>query len=222
MTDQGAGGDMPLAEAIRLRVILREVPAGAVVPEGPLSEALGVSRTPVREALSELAGEGLLRYERNRGYSTPVFALQDVRDFFEAAGLVYPAVFAAAARKRLPEDLARMGGQLDALARLGELDRYPARVARYRGFMLAVAEASRSRFHPPVMRGLVDAHVMLRIDFAMGADAATREAEMHRNLAVYREIFEAIDGGAADAAADLARSRLDASRDFILSEILGG
>lgn len=225
MTDAQTGAGPPedtaLADAIRLRVILRDIAAGAIVEESVVADALRVSRTPVREALSELAGEGLLQYERNRGYRTPLFALQDMRDFFDTAGAVYPVVFAAAARKRSPEDIARMAGHLDALGGLARLEDYRERVSRYRAFMLGIARATRNRFHLPVMRGLVDAHVMLRVDFASAADAATRESEMHRNLAVYQEIFDAIESGDGDHAATLARRRLDASRAFITDEILG-
>jgi len=63
--------------------------------------------------------------------------------------------------------------------------------------------------------------VMLRVDFASAADAAIRESEMHRNLAVYRAIYDAIESGDGDHAATLAQRRLDASRAFITNEILG-
>mgnify|MGYP006286353539 FL=1 len=216
----GADAGAPV-EAIRLHIILRDIPAGAIVQEGALADSLGLSRTPIREALSVLAGEGVLAYERNRGYRTPLYAVQDMRDFFDAAGALYPAVFSTAARRRLGEDLAAMSKTLEAAAALDRLDDYRERVGLYRCFMLGVARASRNRFHLTAMRGLVDAHVMLRIDFASAADDETRRAEMHRNLAVYRQILDVIESGDAEAAATLARDRLKASREFIMGEILG-
>ena len=48
-------------------IVTMELPAGAAVSESMLAKQLGVSRTPVREALQRLAREGLVRVLPRRG-----------------------------------------------------------------------------------------------------------------------------------------------------------
>jgi DNA-binding GntR family transcriptional regulator len=66
------------------------------VVEKDLTEQLGVSRTPVREALSRLASEGFLVATRH-GYKIPVFTPEDVEDLFEVRLLLEPAAARQAA-----------------------------------------------------------------------------------------------------------------------------
>ncbi len=55
---------------------------GAKLAEIHLAKQLGVSRTPVRLALGELAREGILDYEPNRGFVAKGFTIKDVMDAF--------------------------------------------------------------------------------------------------------------------------------------------
>ncbi|MDA0312707.1 MAG: GntR family transcriptional regulator [Gemmatimonadetes bacterium] len=57
--------------AIRARILGGEMPPGEFVREQDVSEALGVSRTPVREALGRLASEGFLERIPHRGFRVP-------------------------------------------------------------------------------------------------------------------------------------------------------
>ena len=52
---------------IRAQILSGERAGGDWLREGDLAESIGVSRTPVREALRRLTAEGLVRHERNRG-----------------------------------------------------------------------------------------------------------------------------------------------------------
>jgi GntR family transcriptional regulator of vanillate catabolism len=61
---------------------------GQRVAEIPLSERLGVSRTPVRHALAVLANEGLLVAAGARGYVVRAFTLKDILDAIEVRGLL--------------------------------------------------------------------------------------------------------------------------------------
>lgn len=53
--------------ALRERILNGEIGLGERLVEGRLSEELGVSRMPVREALRELAAEGIVTIEPRRG-----------------------------------------------------------------------------------------------------------------------------------------------------------
>jgi DNA-binding GntR family transcriptional regulator len=77
----------PLTElvvsALRERILSGGMPPGERLVEGKLSEELGVSRMPVREALRQLAAEGLVTIEPRRGASVTSFSPQQMRELVE-------------------------------------------------------------------------------------------------------------------------------------------
>jgi GntR family transcriptional regulator of vanillate catabolism len=80
-----------LSEAIvRLReMVLRgELVPGQRVAEAPVAEQLGMSRTPVRQALPLLAQEGLLIEHGTRGYVVRAFTPRDVLDAIDIRGVL--------------------------------------------------------------------------------------------------------------------------------------
>jgi DNA-binding GntR family transcriptional regulator len=81
-------------------------PNGRII-EKQLTDALGVSRTPVREALSWLASEGLL-VSTQHGYKVPEFSLNDVLYLFEVRMLLEPAAARQAAENSSTAGLAEM------------------------------------------------------------------------------------------------------------------
>jgi DNA-binding GntR family transcriptional regulator len=76
--------------ALRERLRSGAIAAGEALQEVPLAEQLGVSRTPVREAMARLASEGLLASER-RSFTVPALSLADVDDIYELRFLLEPA-----------------------------------------------------------------------------------------------------------------------------------
>jgi len=81
--------------------------AGRVYPMQVLAEQLGVSRTPVREALLQLQERSLIRMERNHGVRILPRTVDDLADVFQIRRwLEVPATEAAAARLRAEDDVA--------------------------------------------------------------------------------------------------------------------
>jgi DNA-binding GntR family transcriptional regulator len=62
------------------------LPPGQRLEEERLSKALGVSRTPLREALSKLATEGLVEAVPRRGFRVPKLSAERVRDLYPVIG----------------------------------------------------------------------------------------------------------------------------------------
>ena len=82
---QIARSTLPEAAAERLRTLIieGELAPGARLNERELSERLGVSRTPLREAFRMLAADGLLVQLPNRGAQVVALSPDDVRHAFE-------------------------------------------------------------------------------------------------------------------------------------------
>ena len=97
-TTSGAVGSAALAERVH-QFLMDEIVEGRLAPgatlrEASIGELLGVSRTPVREALRELAELGLVRIEVNRSYRVAELDLA----YLAQAGELYAEVFGLAAR----------------------------------------------------------------------------------------------------------------------------
>jgi len=73
---------------IREMILRGELGPGERVAEAPLAELLGMSRTPVRQALPVLAQEGLLAEHQTRGYVVRGFSTADVLDAIDLRGVL--------------------------------------------------------------------------------------------------------------------------------------
>ena len=139
--------DRPLALSDRvyhtLHQLLREgrMGAGERLREVPLAAQLGVSRTPIREALARLASEGLVTVE-GRSYVSRGVSSDDVEDIYELRFLLEPtAIRQAAATARDPKahaPLAAAVRECAAADRAGDGDAFMAGNARFRSVWLGM------------------------------------------------------------------------------------
>ncbi|MCA9832992.1 MAG: GntR family transcriptional regulator [Thermomicrobiales bacterium] len=68
---------------LRDRILSQELSAGEKLSDLRLSSELGVSRTPIREALHQLAQDGVVVAEPNRGFFVATFTKRDLEEIFE-------------------------------------------------------------------------------------------------------------------------------------------
>src|SRR3979409_2159204 len=71
---------------LRDHIVDGNIPDGGRVPERQLCEMLGISRTPLREALKVLAAEGLVELLPNRGARVRQLSQADLGDLFDIMG----------------------------------------------------------------------------------------------------------------------------------------
>lgn len=75
-----------LTERLRNMIVEGVLVSGEKVPERELCEKLGVSRTPMREALKVLAAENLISLEPNRGARVRTLTVEDLEEVFPVLG----------------------------------------------------------------------------------------------------------------------------------------
>src|SRR5690606_25000712 len=73
---------LEVADRLRTMIQSRELKAGEWIDEVRLTQELGISRTPLREALKVLVAEGLLRLEPRRGCFVNELSARDLDDIF--------------------------------------------------------------------------------------------------------------------------------------------
>jgi len=118
-----------LEVADRLRGMIRShaLGAGAWIDEAALTVQLGISRTPLREALKVLATEGLVRLEPGRGCFVSELTVADLEQIFPLMAMLEGRCAYEAALKASAADLRAMEPwhrALQAHARAGRIDAY--------------------------------------------------------------------------------------------------
>jgi DNA-binding GntR family transcriptional regulator len=188
--------------AIRERITNGSLPRGGRVHQEDLALELGVSRTPVREALRRLAAEGLVEMRTNRGARVADVEQGAMRGAYEARLVVEPGAARLAAGRRPAEPLARMRAAV--AAQRGAVRSVQRSFSANREFHLALVAASGNEF----LIQLVERLWVARI----GATIYERQVEtQERMLLDVREhelILEAIEAGDGRRAESLTRRHL--------------
>jgi len=195
-----------------LRAHLRDgaIQAGQPLQEVQLATQLGVSRTPVREALARLASEGLL-VSGGRSYMVPELTLADVDDIYEVRFLIEPpATRRVAERTADPEVRAPIEAALAearAAHRAGDATAFRESHVHFRSAWLALVP---NRRLVKVIEQYADHMQRIR---ALTLDDPDIRAIV---LAGFERLIEALRAGDADAAATAMHAHLvEAKRAFV-------
>ena len=102
---------------IRMRELIldRKISAGSTLLEGKIADELGISRTPMREALGRLAGEGLLVRRDARSYSVRSVGTKEYFDSMRTRELLECEAIALAINRIDEADLVSLAAEVDAL-----------------------------------------------------------------------------------------------------------
>jgi DNA-binding GntR family transcriptional regulator len=164
--------------------------SGAFAPRTHLKEAelaarIGISRTPVRDALRRLAGEGLVAMERDRGTYVAEFSREEIAEIFALrAGLEGYAAARAARRITAAQltRLERLAGEMEAQARREE--RFTRFATLNNEFHLTVLEAAGSPRLANLLVPLVNIPIVLlkHYNWQPGRVDIARSNHDHREL----------------------------------------
>jgi DNA-binding GntR family transcriptional regulator len=195
---------------VRDRILLGEIERGARLRQEALSAELGVSRTPLREALRRLAAEGLVELQPNRGARVADVRPEDMRCAYEARLVVEPGAARLAAERR----------DSVAIARMREAIRHHRSA---RGSVGRTFEANRD-FHVALCAGAGNEHLtrfaemlwVARIGVPIYERQQETPEQVAANVAAHSQIVDAIEAGDGDAAEHLTRAHIaGAMRDVL-------
>ncbi len=178
-----------------------------------LSEQLGMSRTPVRQALERLVQEGLVRSDPRRGFWTATYTAQDIHEIYDLRRALEVLAVRLAAPRLSQENLK---AHLEALyAVRAELDTHP--VLRFLQVDL--------RFHMLITRAsnngrLIHSLSMLRSQLSMFQMQDTfYPKRMEIALNDHEQILLALLAGNVDEAADCLARHIRHAKEGVLADI---
>jgi DNA-binding GntR family transcriptional regulator len=129
-----------VAELLRQRIFSRALEPGSWIDELRIAEELGISRTPLREALKVLAAEGLVTMKVRRGAYVTEVSEQDLRDVYHLLALLESDAAAVVATTASDSQLAGLQALHNELeAAVSDRDRFFAVNERFHMRVLALA-----------------------------------------------------------------------------------
>ena len=96
------------ASRLRSLIVRGDLSPGEALLESEISEALGISRTPLREALKQLASEGLVELRLNRSAIVAPFRREELLELFEAVSGIERCAAELAATRMAARDVERL------------------------------------------------------------------------------------------------------------------
>lgn len=202
-----------LRDQIRRDVVAGVWQLGQHMTLAQLTAHYGVSANPVREALHQLQGEGVVEMRLNRGAIVRQVDAVFVKNVYDVRGAIEGMLAAEAARRATPQDIQRITERVEA---------YEAAVRT--GDMAAIVQANRT-LHQTINR-IADNPIALEIFDgrstlidALRRSLGNRPGRLDEIMREHREILSSLASGKADLANRTAQRHTQRARDHMLENI---
>jgi DNA-binding GntR family transcriptional regulator len=199
-----------VARILRAEIFSGERKPGEPLRERLIAEQLGVSRTPVREALFTLQSEGLVELTPNRGASVRTLTSHDITQIYALRGVLESYAAREAAESRSRQDLDALEDAHAKLARMSGAGSPSEQALADLAFHTTISEATGSRMLQTIMGQVLAFTVSYRSNFAYPAERAAAVLDEHR------AILDAVRDQDADRAEKLMREHVGASSQYAL------
>jgi len=195
-------------EAILENILSGALPSGAVVSEVSLAQELQVSRTPVHQALAQLAKEGLIEHRAGRKPRIARFGREDVIEIYDMRLLLESASTQRAAKRMDPAILADLIREADALAQEPDSPEWSRKALDFDvRFHDALATASGNR---RLRQEIAKYRLLIRAFCRMIGNAENLREAMKEHQAVLKALTDRTPAAAGQAMASHIQKRLDA------------
>ncbi|MCY0094019.1 GntR family transcriptional regulator [Hoeflea ulvae] len=199
---QGVGA---VYDTLKREILNLTLEPGSAIDEVKLAERFGISRTPVREAMVKLAGEGLVVTLPNRFTIVAPIDFPNLPQFFDALTLMYRVTTRLAAANRTEAELARIWELQHDYTRAVEARDVPMMIEVNRNFHAQIAKAGKNRYYAELFERLLDeGRRLLRLYYSSYNDKLPRIY-----LQEHEVMLAAIEKQDIDAADRIARAHAE-------------
>ncbi|GAB2524796.1 GntR family transcriptional regulator [Nocardiopsis aegyptia] len=201
---------------LRRRITSGELTPGSRLSQYELAEEMGMSITPLREAIRRLASEDWVVVDAHRDVRVAPMSATEARDLLEARYSLEPSATELAARRRTEREIAAMRAAADRLLPVTRTWGEEA-ITAHRAFHRAIYAAS----HNSVMIRLLDdlwdkadRYRLIGLELPAGAEPRTIDLNEHHR------ILDLVISGDGAAAAELVRSHVRHSLGAMVTNAL--
>lgn len=202
-----------VTDAIRKAILGGVLAPGEQLVERVIADQLGVSKTPVREALRSLEASGLLEAYPSRGVVVRQADAKLVEDLYEYRLLLEPAAVRMAVPHRDPADLKQLEAKLDLGRQLGEEQNLTELSRLNRSFHEGLYERCQNELLKSALDGMGD-------QLAFVAAAGWRaNSSWDTERCEHAEILQAVLAGDAVKAGELTYAHIESAWARLLAAI---
>lgn len=201
--------------SLRAAVITGELAPGSLHSVQNLATQLGVSRTPVREALIKLAQQGMVRFERNRGVRILLTSLHDLEEVFALRLLLEPPAVRRAVTRldgNQKRELRRMFAHMEKAAKADDEFTMFEHDRRFHRVLLEAAGNARLAAFVDGLRDMV---------LRRGVSTARESRSLDDIVAEHRAILDLIEAGDAEGAAKAMREHVRHTAELLIAQEAG-
>jgi DNA-binding GntR family transcriptional regulator len=183
-----------VAELLRQRIFARELEPGSWIDELRIAEALGISRTPLREALKVLAAEGLVTMKVRRGAYVTEVNEKDLRDVYHLLALMESDAARVVAQNASAEQMAQIQAlHQDLEEAVGNRDRF---FEINEAFHMLLLEFANNRWRDQMVADLRKVMKLNR------HNSLFKEGRIEQSLSEHRAIVQALTQRQPELAAE--------------------
>lgn len=198
-----------LKEAIRHG----ELQPGEPLSETSLSQALDISRTPVREALQQLAQEGLVQKKPNRSVTVTEPSFQDVLNILHVRMLIEPEIARLAAKSISEKELDTLADAVDEMTQAAHEDDRPTWIKAD-----TVYHETLSSMCPNALLGQMGLQMRNRVQY-LATDAQITSERLIEGTEEHRTIVDALADADPHGAEEAMRKHLQQVRTNLFNRL---
>jgi DNA-binding GntR family transcriptional regulator len=200
---------IPAAERVyayvKAAILDRVYPGGELLTEGELATAVGVSRTPVREALLRLEESGLVKLYPKKGALVLPVVPKEIDDVLEARELIetHAAAKVWPRRRQLIESLSERVDEMRACRKAGDAKGF---LEADRAFHEAIVGAAGNDILAKLYNSLRDRQVRMGVP-----GIEIQPARMDKSVTDHQELIQALGGNSVKRFRELLVAHIDAA-----------
>jgi len=196
-----------IAERLRAAILASEFKPGDWLRQEQLAQQFGVSQTPVREALQDLVGEGVVERVPYRGIRVIEFTLTDLRDLYACRAFMEGLAARYAAHNITRAEIAELRRLVDEMAAVFSRKKWPEYRELNRQFHQGIYTASRRPFLIRALNQMWTAYPTMMLSNFPGPIRERRTLNTREHLA----IIAALETRNASRAERLIRAHIEES-----------
>lgn len=199
-----------VCEALRNAIKRGILEPGERLMEVQLAEELGISRTPVREAIRKLEQEGYVIMMPRRGTYVSSVSVKDIKEIFEIRSALETLSAELATMRIEPEELEKLRtllSEIEGHIQRKDIDKIVATDIEFHGLLYQV---SRNERLVAIISNLMEQLARFR------TLSMSYPGRLQETLAEHREMVEAIAAGDVDAARDAAERHMQQAEETLL------
>ena len=187
------GGKAALHETLKRQILTLDLAPDQDLDETSLSETCGISRTPVRDVLRQLAAEGYVDIRENKGARVIPMNHATLQDFFLVAPLVYEAVGRLAVENLRPAQMQDLKHCQERFRSAMQARNPASMVIENNRFHAIIGEMANSAFLKPSLSKLLIDHARIGYTFFKPSNDET-ETNLATSCRHHDQFIEAIEG----------------------------